>query len=95
MLANNFLCSTFKNFLKTILEIFYFHYLDKTYIWLVNLTKPGYTNFTIPLSHFSFKALKDFCNLYACGKFAHKKWDLQKIVSKPYLTVFLTLFDRI
>ena len=95
MLANNFLCCKFKIFLQIILEIFYFLYLNKTYIWLVNLTKPTYTNFTIPLSNFSFKGLRDFCNLYSCGKLARKKGDLYKIVSKPYLTVFLTLSDRI
>ena len=44
---------------------------------------------------FLLKALRDLCDLYSYGKFAHKKGDLFKIVSKPYLTVFLTSFDRI
>ena len=60
MFANNFLCCKFKNFLKMILEIFYFLYLNKTYIWLVNFTKPAYTDFTIPLSDFSFKGAQRF-----------------------------------
>ena len=46
MLANNF-CFVNLRILKIILEIF-FLYLNKTYIWLVNFTKPAYTDFTIP-----------------------------------------------
>ena len=83
-------CVVYLRFLKIILIFFFnFLYLNKTYIWLVNLTKPAYTNFTILLSDFFLKALRDFCDLYSCGKFGHRKGDLYKIVSKPYLTVSL------
>ena len=56
------------------------------------LTKPTYRYFSIPLSYFSLKTLRDFCDLNICGKFANKKGDLNEIISRPYLTVLQTLF---
>lgn len=48
-----------------------------------------------PCLIFLLNTLRGFCDLYSCGKFAHKKGDLYEIVSRQYMAFCLILLNRI